>query len=315
MPWSYSASRTFQKCQVKWFLDTLAAHHRAADPIRRRAHFFSALTTVSAWRGQLVDTVISKHIIPSFEDLTREEPMGLQGSLSIARRLFTEQLAYAAQNRAATIDVKFGDIGDRFALLMEHEFEDGPTQEDLDRAWLEIETALSNFWDNEEIQQIIYDAEQLITQPRTLHFELVNGTKAVAIPDLIAFNRFKAHTIVDWKVHAEAGNDARRQLAVYAVALSRGKQHKDFPENWKVLPTEIDLVEAQLLLNQTKHYRLSEDDVAATTAYMDGSAYEMDCLTDRKSYKDIDVGDLRLAHSGLTCAACQFKTLCPEVAQ
>ncbi len=156
MPWSYSASRTFQKCQVKWFLDTLAAHHSANDPIRRRAHFFGALTTVSAWRGQLVDTVISKHIIPSYEDPTCEEPMGLQGSLSIARKLFTEQLVYAAQNRAATIDVKFGDIGDRFALLMEHEFGDGPTQEELDGAWLEIETALSNFWGNEIASPLLW---------------------------------------------------------------------------------------------------------------------------------------------------------------
>lgn len=293
----------------------MAAHHLAKDPVRRRAYFFGALATVSAWRGQLVDTVISQHIIPSLEDPTSEEPMGLKGSLKIARKLFTEQLAYAEKHRAATLDVKFGDVGERFALLMEYEFGEGPAQEDLDRAWLEIETALSNFWNNDEIQKIIYDAVQLITQPRTLHFELIDGTKAVAIPDLIAFHRSKAHTIVDWKVHADVGNDARRQLAVYAVALNRSKPHKDFPENWKSAPTEIELVEAQLLLDQTKRYRLTEDDVAATTAYVDGSAYEMDCLTEGKLYKDLDVGDFRLAHSGLTCATCQFQTLCPEVVQ
>lgn len=315
MPWSYSASRKFQKCQVQWLLSDMAAHHAATDPIRRRAHFFDALTTVSAWRGQLVDTVISEHIIPSLEDPTSEEGMGLEGSVRIARRLFSQQLAFAKDHRAATLDVKFGDIGSKFALLTEYEFGDGPTKEELERAWHEIEAALSNFWKNDLIQKIIFDADQLITQPRTLHFELINGTKAVAIPDLIAFNRSKAHTIVDWKVHAEVGNDARRQLAVYAVALHRSKAHRDFPKNWNAPPTNVDLVEAQLLLDQTKTYRLSEEDVAATTAYMDGIAYEMECLTEAKPYKDINIADFRLAHSSLTCEACQFQTLCPEVVQ
>ena len=315
MVWSYSASRSFKRCQVQWLLGTMARHPNASDPIRRRALFFGKLTTVSAWRGQLVDTVISSHIIPLLDDPFNEEPMDINGSKRIARQLFDRQLAYAQEHRAATIDVKLGDVGDCFALLFENEFGSGPTNEELDRAWAEIETALENFWGMEAIHKAIRDAEHLITQPRTLHFELVDGTKAVAIPDLIVFHPNEPPKIVDWKVHAEVGNDARRQLAVYAVALNRSKRHFDFPDGWDCSPTETSLVEAQLLLGQTKHYKLTEADVAATTAYMDASAYEMNCLTEGKAYKDVNIADFRLAHSGLTCASCVFQSICPEVVQ
>lgn len=315
MVWSYTASRSFQRCQVQWLLGSMAGHHKAADPIRRRALFFGKLNTVSAWRGQLVDTIISSHIIPSLDDPLNEEPMGFDASRHAARGLFDKQLAYANQHRAAKIDVKLGDEGDRFALLFENEFGAGPTHEALDQAWSEIEVALRNFWENDTIQKILHDAVQLITQPRTLHFQLIDGAKAVAIPDLIAFNRGAPPIIVDWKVHAEVGNDAQRQLAVYAIALSRSTQQADFPDDWNSKPTDTNLYEAQLLLNQTKHYRLTAEDIATTTAYMDASAYEMNCLTEGKIYKDINIRDFRMAHSGLSCAACAFQSICPEVVQ
>lgn len=315
MVWSFSASRSFKRCQVQWLLATMAGHHNASDPIRRRALFFGKLTTVSAWRGQLVDTVISSHIIPAFGDPLDEDPMGVERSKRIARSLFDRQLAYAREHRAATVDVKLGDVGEHFALLFEFEFGSGPAGEDLDRAWAEIEQALENFWANDTIQGIIHDAAHLVTQPRKLHFQLFDRTKAAAIPDLIAFRNGKPPVIVDWKVHAEVGNSARRQLAVYAVALKRSTQHKDFPDDWNSPPTQTALVEAQLLLGQTKQYRLTEDDVAATTAYMDSSAYEMNCLTGGKTYKDIEIADFRLAHSSKTCASCVFQSICPEVVQ
>jgi hypothetical protein len=64
MRWSYSASRNFRQCQRQWYFKNIVASARAKEPLRRRAYLLSKLQSVSAWRGKIVDDVISKTLIP-----------------------------------------------------------------------------------------------------------------------------------------------------------------------------------------------------------------------------------------------------------
>ena len=59
MRWSYSSSRSFKQCQKQWFFKNVVASAKSKDPFRRRAYMLSKLQSISAWRGKIVDDVIS----------------------------------------------------------------------------------------------------------------------------------------------------------------------------------------------------------------------------------------------------------------
>lgn len=316
MIWSYSGQRSFARCQRQWLYGSFAASPKASDPLRRRAVYYGQLNTISAWRGRLVDTVISSYVVPSISDPLQDAPLELSGALRFARGLFDRQRAYAQAHRATSIDVTISQEGDKFALLFEHEFGECIEQNAFDHAWEEIEIALRNFWKSETIWSVLQEARSLIPQPRAIHFSLEDGTKGVAYPDLIAFFDNRPPAIIDWKVHAEAGNNARRQLAVYALALSRCKTpHFDFPNDWRHPPTAIELIEAQLLLDRLTYYELDAEDVAEVETYVASTAYEMQCLSEGKKYTELDVSDFRTAYDGETCAACVYQEICMEAVQ
>lgn len=91
MRWSYSASRSFRQCQRQWFFKNVVASARAKDPVRKRAYLLSKLQSVSAWRGRIVDDVISNFIIPQ---LNRGNLVTLGEAKKRARDLFDEAAEY-----------------------------------------------------------------------------------------------------------------------------------------------------------------------------------------------------------------------------
>ena len=61
MIWSISESKTFKRCQRQWYFKNCVASALAKkDPIRREAYLLSKLQTISGWRGQIVDSVLSE---------------------------------------------------------------------------------------------------------------------------------------------------------------------------------------------------------------------------------------------------------------
>src|SRR5713101_285005 len=119
MRWSYSAARSFRQCQRQWYFKNIVASARAKDPIRRRAYLLSKLQSVSAWRGRIVDDVISKMIIPSVK---RHEPITLRFAKAQARDLFDRQLAYALRHPINDIALQVSGEGDDFAVLYGMEY-------------------------------------------------------------------------------------------------------------------------------------------------------------------------------------------------
>ncbi len=314
MTWSYSSSKAFKRCQRQWFFSSIATNGKTRDPVRRRALFYGKLKTISAWRGHIVDKVIETYLVPTLNGDLGDRTPRLRIALDRARSLFDQQRVYAEQNRAETIDVTINKEGDAFALLFANEFGDGYTEEQFERAWSEIERSLQNLWQDETIKPILSDADRLMAQ-RAIHFPIADGLKGFAMPDLVAFKDDQPPVIIDWKVHAKTGNDARFQLATYAIALSRcTNPHRDFPFESEDPPETMRLIEAQLLLGQTHEYDLDEEDLDAIDAEIAASAYEMICLSEGKRYDDQNIDDFNYAFDGATCEACVFQRLCPEVA-
>lgn len=305
MRWSYSASRSFRQCQRQWYFKNVVASAKANEAIRRRAYLLSKLQSVSAWRGRIVDDVISKMIIPS---LNRRQTVTLGMAKARARGLFDRQLAYARKHPIANLDLQVSSEGEDFALLYGMEYGTAPTDAEIQQAWNEVDQALTNLFKMDGVRGALKSAQYVIAQ-RALQYDLMEGVTVLAYPDAIAFQESSRPVIVDWKVHAFGQNDAWLQLAIYAIALSRSR-HADFPTGFSCDAGNVQLLEAQLLTDLVREHKLDEQHIEEAEEYIATSAYEIACLTEGKKYSDLTPDDFQLAFHGETCQRCAFRSIC-----
>jgi hypothetical protein len=307
MRWSYSASRTFRNCQRQWYFKNVVANGRAKDPLRRRAHLLSKLQTVSAWRGQIVDDIISKVIVPG---VNRRSPVMLSDAKALARDLYDRQLDFALRHPIDDPELRVGEEGEEFCLLYGMEYGSPPSEEELEQAWREVEEALANLYGMDPIRAALKTSVFVAAQ-RPLHAPLIEDVTAFARPDVIAFRKTDPPIIIDWKVHSFGDNDAWLQLAIYAIVLSRSK-HKDFPADFRCAADEVRLLEVQLLTGMVREHSLDADQLEDAEDYAMDSAYEMHCLVDGRKNVDVELADFLPAVSEETCQTCQFRALCWE---
>ena len=308
MRWSYSASRSFRQCQRQWYFKNIVANAKAKDLFRKRAYLLSQLKSVSAWRGQIVDDVISKVLIPN---LNRGFCITLADAKTRARGLFDRQLAYARQHPISDLSLQVSKEGEDFTVFHAMEYEGKLQAHEIERAWHEVETALTNLFRADAVKCLLKSSDYIVPQ-RALQFRLMDGVSVLAYPDAIAFRGASPPAIIDWKVHAFGTNDAWLQLAIYAIALSRCKPHRDFPSGFEIQPQEIALYEVQLLTNVVREHSLEEEQIIEAEEYMTGSSYEVACLTEGKKYADLRVDDFRSAVHAETCKRCAFRAICWE---
>ncbi len=308
MRWSYSASRSFRQCQRQWFFKNVMASASAKDPFRKRAYLLSKLQSISAWRGRIVDDVISKTFIPN---LNRGISFTLEDAKNRARDLFNRQLAYARRHPITALNLQVSKEGDDFAVFHVMEYEDELPEHEINRAWCEVETALVNLFSLEDIRLILKSSDYIVSQ-RALQFTLMDDVTVIAYPDAIAFRGDAPPAVIDWKVHAFGTNDAWLQLAIYALTLSRCNPHRDFPSGFETQPQELALYEVQLLTNVVRQYPLEEEQIIEAEEYMISSAYEIACLIEGKKYADLSIEDFRIATYAETCQRCAFRAICWE---
>lgn len=267
MQWSYSGSRTFRRCQRRWYFQTIVPNSKpnAKDHIRREAFFLAQLQSVEAWRGSIVDWVIDKQIIRPLNQVGR---FSEQHVWLYAEEIFNAQLQFAREKRYRDDGMTKTKGDDQYAALfmLEHGYLDVP-EADLERAWQDIEMALTNLLADDEILFWLHEADQLLPQ-RNLYLH-DDDFLVKAVPDVVLFYEDAPPLIVDWKVHTTGQRDYWLQLACYALALTRGEPHKDFlVDLQKYSPTDIRLLEVQLLLPEKRWYELTEDDVDVVENYI-----------------------------------------------
>ena len=107
MMWSFSAHASFRKCPRQWFYKKSYASSRANDPLRREAQRLSKLEGLRAWRGKIVDTIISETIIPS---LRWNAPCGIDQAKKKADQLFVQQRAQRMQEMGKRLffEIEYG---------------------------------------------------------------------------------------------------------------------------------------------------------------------------------------------------------------
>lgn len=306
MIWSFSESRIFRKCQRQWFYKACCASARSKDSARREAYLLSKLQSVSAWRGQIVDTVVEQVLVPALNQGNR--PM-LNQVLASARTLFDKQLAFGRQHRVREPGFKVTESGDSFAAFYAVEYGAGLSDIDVNAAWLDVEQALRNLFGLDELKQLLREAKYRVAQ-RSLIFDHA-GAKVRAVPDLIAFFADKPPVIVDWKVHTFGVRDYRDQLLTYAIALMRAKPHKDFPSDlsrWK--ESDVVLYEVQLLRGITRQYPADENDVQATDERIAESIVTLQLARGGLEDDELTANEFPTTNDPRTCQTCPYRKIC-----
>ncbi|MFC1989425.1 PD-(D/E)XK nuclease family protein [Chloroflexota bacterium] len=295
MRWSFSAHGTFRRCPRQWFFRQVYANSRANDPTRREAYRLSKLESIPAWRGKLVDTIISETIIPS---ISLKQPCNASEVKQKADDLFTLQRAERTMPNAA---VSFFEV--EYGLPL--------TEEIFDQALTDVRTALDNFFEAEQVWQIIEKADAIIPQ-RALSFKH-GDTSVMVVPDLITFQSNESPYVLDWKVNRYPMRDYWLQLVTGAIAITKCNPHRDWPSGCTLYdPNQVKLYEIQLLSGDVRLHNASEYDIHEAQDFISISATEMSLAVDGNDPKNPLPKDYQAASEPRTCQMCSYRKLCWE---
>jgi hypothetical protein len=304
--WSISESKTFQRCQRQWFLKNIVGSAISRDPFRQRIYRLGKLESISSWRGNIVDDTISNFVIPGV--LKRAAP-SLEASKRYAMKLFDRQLVFARQHRLHDPLISPANAGSEFAAFRCMEYGSSILEAEIDTARDEVVCALANLYSMETIKERMKSAHQLLPQ-RPLQFRH-SESPIRAVPDVIAFYGDAPPLIVDWKVHVFGLQEAWLQLAVYAMALTRCKPHKDFPGDiGKWQPKDIRLMEIQLLKNEVREYTLEPDELDRAEAYMAESITQISLATSGRGFGELCAEDFLVTQYPEACDRCNYTSVC-----
>jgi hypothetical protein len=306
--WSVSESKLFRRCQRQWYFKHCVANaHAKKDPLRRRAYLLSKLQSISGWRGQLVDTVISKELVPA---LNQHRPVTLQQLKERAHQLFDAQLRCAREHRLHDAGFSPTALGEEFAAFHCMEYGKGIPDEDVERARAEVNAALTNLFELVELRESLKNARYRVAQ-RALTLPHSEVTVR-AVPDVIAFYDAAPPAIIDWKVHVFGLQDAWLQLGTYAVALA-ASQHKDFPSShdpWA--PEDVRLLEAQLLNSVVREHRIEAQQFAEIQGYIAQSVNEILLVTGGRANGELRPDQFAVTSDPDVCGRCPFRAICWE---
>jgi len=294
------------KCPRKWYYSEIVASPTAKDSLRREAYLLKQLQSLHAWRGNLVDTVIEKLIVPGIKskNLPSED-----GVIAFSMDLMDRQLKFGKERKYRCRNkVK---IGDEYCALYDVEYNGGLDEKSLQGAKEDVILSLRNLMRSDFLKEIMKNSSYIIAQRSiNFHFENINVS---CTPDLLVFFPDNPPLIADWKVHTFANADYWLQLGVYAVALSRIEPHKDFPkgiESQLKNPTTFRLMEYQLIKNEQREYSISSEDIADIEDYIFLSSTQMNNLLGGKNFKELDIDKFQTARFSEICCGCQFRKLC-----
>ena len=308
MRWSISKSKIFSQCQRRWYFSDVMASHGLKNAERREVYLLKQLQSVFAWRGSLVDKVIelaivpqlNKGIIPTKEDI-----------ITYAHELFEKQLAFGKECCHLQEGMTKTKAKECFCAFYDIEYNGDLDETQIEKARDDVDIALTNLIESSMLPSLVEDKPYLVAQRHmSFHFEEDN---VMCTPDLIALYPDKAPMIVDWKVHSFGNNVHWLQLGVYGLALSRIKPHSDFPDSFPVYvndPTQIKLIEYQLLSNTPREYKLTKQDLIDIEDYIFKSLSQMNRLVEGKKHGQIDINTFQTAQYPEICGRCQFKKIC-----
>jgi hypothetical protein len=226
-----------------------------------------------------------------------------------ALNMFDQQLEVARAHTLHSPEFSATKNGSKVVVLHCMEYKGEILQDEIDRARSEVADAFDNLVKMRDLFALLKSSQKLIAQ-RALTFTH-SGVTVRAVPDLIAFYKNEAPLIVDWKVHVFGVREAWLQLAVYSQALLRCKPHVDFPTDLgRWVPTDVRLIEAQLLTKTIRQYSLSNNELDRSEAYIAESATQILLTIGDREKSSLEASDFRVTSTPDACQRCAFRRIC-----
>lgn len=308
---THTGYKLFQRCERQWYFKNIVADGRVKnDPFRKEVTFLSKLDTIEAWRGKIVDDIVSRLLVNS---INKKYPVDKAYLLKEADQMFNNQLEYAAFQKYREPNRKYTQDKD-FAALINYEFGLNYSESILDNAKRDIHNALNNLVDDTAFITYLQSAKFLASQ-RPLHYQ-ISGLPVSSRPDLIVFFDDRPPHIIDWKVHTFGIYTYDEQLISYAVALYKvvcTKPHEDFPSNIGSYPIyDYQLSEYQLLHPERikRDYEVTQDRLEELSDKMSKGIIEMYMKGSHKKYSDANQENFEATYFIENCRTCSFKKIC-----
>jgi len=308
MKWSYSMSRIFKRCPRKWYFSQFVSNINSKDPFRNEAFYAKQLKSIYAWRGGIVDTVIEKKIVPA---LNAKNLPSLERILSYSMDLLERQLEFGVKQKYKEANLTKSNIGADYCAFYDLEYNGCLDDKLVEQAKNDVKVSLENLMNSELIKKIVQDNQYVIAQ-RSISFPLEDIT-VNCTPDMIVFFEEKPPLIIDWKVHAFAITDYWLQLGIYSLALSKSNIHRDFPDEIEKFirdPTQIQIIEYQLLKNTVREHKISNENVGDILDYIYQTGSDMFRFIIGRRVSQTNINDIPTTLSPERCGRCNFKKMC-----
>jgi hypothetical protein len=312
MNWSITGYKQFEVCPRQWYYNNIVADARVKkDAHRRELTILSKLMTIDAWRGLLVDNVISRLLVNA---INNNYPVKKDYFLGEAIKLFDLQLEYGLTKKYRLDGARLANDQLEFAAFFECELGDGLAADEIERAKNDVVGAISNLVDDTTLIDYLKSSTHVVSQRPLIYG--VDRFSVYAKPDLIVFFDDKPPHIFDWKVHTFGKNTYDEQLISYAVALYKviqEKAHVDFPSNVAEHSIfDYKLTEYQLLHpdRTPRNYEVTEDRIEDLTSVMSSSLIKMYMGGCFKSYAEAEEQKFPTTIFVEQCAKCPFQKVC-----
>ncbi len=303
MNWSISKAKLFSKCQRRWFYSEIMASKYGKDIHRNEAYILKQLGSIHSWRGKLVDYVIERLLVPKFNEKMLPPFNEIE---SLVSELMEKQFKFAKEKKYRDPKLTKKEAGDNYCALREIEWADELDSESLNIIKQQVLVSLKNLLKSKLMKKFLAPDTILVAQ-KSLNFK-IKGVNIISRPDLILYFKDKPPLIIDWKAYYHGTENARMQLGVYSIALAECVATDPYLKPMDD-PTEIRLIEYQLLKNFQREYKLSMSDVDEIKQYINDSLQKMLKLSEHNNYHEFDIKQFEKTITP-ECKYCNFKTLC-----
>ena len=204
---SVTGYKQFKFCQRQWVYKNIVADSRVKNnTFRREVTLLSKLQTVYAWRGTVVDNILSRYLVNA---INNKIPIKKEYFIGQAMNMFDRQLEYALFQKYREPGAIITNNPD-FNALLECELEEGISDEAVNIAKEDLVAALYNLLDDTEFINYLKTAKLIISQRQLKYY--FDRFCVVSKPDLIAFFENDPPHIFDWKVHSHGTATYDEQL-------------------------------------------------------------------------------------------------------
>lgn len=302
MKWSYSAHTTMRRCQRALAIGHVMASARTHDRDRHEAYILKQLQHLPAWRGSLVHAVLAADFPPA---IGRGRPFPAAALTEAARDLARRQLAFSRAKRYRDPQQTKAAAGDAYCALIDHEHGGDLSPDALAALDVTLARCFDHLAQQGAFLDLLYAGAGHATEQR-LSFPL-DGATVTATLDLVFVAPGGRRVVVDWKVGGSEASDYRRQLLVYALAVTRSPRWGPVP------PDAVDLYEVNLLENAITAHAVDATDLEEAEDFVYRSVTEMRMLLDDGVYDALDLDALEVAARPTTCAYCTLRPLCVDL--